>query len=70
MQQISLLPVLTIARRPLTPPQVTPYSHDERRMINFEVGLVKPNNDPEIKKTKWVFDPHFDPALQFNIGRA
>ena len=59
-----------MARQPKTPPQVTPYSHDDRRVMNPEVGLVKPSNDPEIKKTKWAFDPHLDPVLQFDIGRA
>ena len=59
-----------MARQPKSPPQVTPYSHDDRRVMNPEVGLVKPSNDPEIKKTKWAFDPHLDPALQFDIGRA
>ena len=59
-----------MARQPKTPPQVTPYSHDDRRVMNPEVGLVKPSNDPETKKTTWAFDPHLDPALQFDIGRA
>lgn len=59
-----------MARQPLTPPQVVPYAHDDRRVLNPEVGLVKPSNDPEIPKTRWAFDPHLDPALQFDSGRA
>lgn len=59
-----------MARQSMTPPQVAPYVHDDRRVLNPEVGLVKPSNDPEIAKTKWAYDPHLDPALQFDMGRA
>ncbi len=59
-----------MARAPKTPPQVTNYTHDDRRVMNPEVGLVKPDNDPEARKTKWAYDPHIDPALQFDMGRA
>lgn len=59
-----------MAKSPKSPPQVTNYTHDDRRVMNPEVGLVKPDNDPDTEKTIWAFDPHLDPALQFDTGRA
>ncbi|WP_253746713.1 MULTISPECIES: site-specific DNA-methyltransferase [unclassified Ruegeria] len=38
--------------------------------MNPEVGLVKPENDPEVGKTAWSYDPHLSPELQFDVGRA
>lgn len=32
--------------------------------------MVTPATDPEAGKTRWAFDPHLDPALQFDPGRA
>lgn len=32
--------------------------------------MVDPDTDPVQPKTKWAYDPHVDPALQFDIGRA
>ena len=46
------------------------YRHGERRTNNPEVGLVKPENDPYQPKTEWAYDPHIDPALQFDVGRS
>ncbi len=46
------------------------YQHDQRRTNNPEVGMVDPDSDPEAGKTRWAYDPHIDPALQFDIGRA
>jgi hypothetical protein len=37
---------------------------------NPEVGMVHPENDPEQPKTTWTYDPHIDPALQFDSARA
>jgi adenine-specific DNA-methyltransferase len=42
---------------------------------NPEVGMVTPDSDPEGGKTRWqhtqhLYDPHLDPALQFDSGRA
>jgi adenine-specific DNA-methyltransferase len=59
-----------LAKSPASTPTVQPYTHDDRRVMNPEVGLVKPSNDPDSTKTKWAYDPHLDPALQFDIGRA
>jgi adenine-specific DNA-methyltransferase len=31
---------------------------------------VDPDTDPAQPKTTWAYDPHIDPALQFDVGRA
>jgi len=50
--------------------KVTSYRHKDRRINNPEVGLVTPDDDPAQPQTVWAYDPHIDPALQFDIGRA
>jgi adenine-specific DNA-methyltransferase len=50
--------------------QVLSYRHGDRRKNNPEVGMVDPDTDPEQPKTTWAYDPHIDPALGFDIGRA
>ena len=32
--------------------------------------MVKPENDPDEGTTRWCYDPHIEPALQFDFGRA
>lgn len=51
-------------------PQVLAYRHADRRKNNPEVGLVNEASDPEQAKTPWAYDPHLDPALQFDSSRA
>lgn len=51
-------------------PQVLSYRHPDRRKNNPEVGLVNEASDPEQPKTVWAYDPHLDPALQFDSARA
>ena len=51
-------------------PQVLAYRHPDRRKNNPEVGLVSEASDPEQPKTAWAYDPHLDPALQFDSARA
>jgi len=51
-------------------PQVLAYRHPDRRKNNPEVGLVNEASDPEQAKTPWAYDPHLDPALQFDSARA
>ena len=46
------------------------YRHTERRKNNPHVGLVNPETDPEVDATEWAYDPHIDPALQFDVSRA
>lgn len=50
--------------------KVLPYRHDEKRKNNPEVGMVKPENDPDEGKTVYQYDPHLDPALNFDSQRA
>lgn len=50
--------------------KVIAYQHDQKRKNNPDVGVVTPDNDPEQPKTRWAYDPHIDPALQFDVGRA
>ncbi|GKT01584.1 site-specific DNA-methyltransferase [Acidovorax sp. SUPP3434] len=50
--------------------QVLAYRHPDRRKNNPEVGLVNTESDPEQPKTRWAYDPHLDPTLQFDTARA
>lgn len=50
--------------------QVIAYRHDQKRKNNPDVGVVTPETDPEQPRTAWAWDPHIDPALQFDVGRA
>jgi adenine-specific DNA-methyltransferase len=50
--------------------EVISYRHADKRTNNPEVGMVDPDSDPDEGKTRWAYDPHIDPALQFDIGRA
>jgi len=50
--------------------RVIAYRHKATRTNNPDVGVVTPDNDPEQPKTIWAYDPHIDPALQFDVGRA
>lgn len=58
------------SRRGADDPKVIAYRHKEKRKNNPDVGVVTPDNDPEQPRTRWAYDPHIDPALQFDIGRA
>lgn len=55
---------------PQAEPQVISYRHPDRRRNNPEVGLVNTQTDPEQPRTRWAYDPHLDPALQFDSARA
>jgi adenine-specific DNA-methyltransferase len=46
------------------------YRHLDRRKNNPEVGVVNTITDPAQPQTSWAFDPHLDPSLQFDSGRA
>jgi len=50
--------------------KVIAYQHEQKRRNNPDVGVVTPETDPEQPKTTWSYDPHIDPALQFDVGRA
>ncbi len=50
--------------------QILSYRHPNKRVNNPDVGLVNPETDPAQPKTAWAYDPHLDPALQFDVRRA
>ena len=50
--------------------QIISYRHLDRRKNNPEVGVVNASTDPDAPKTVWNYDPHLDPALQFDSCRA
>ena len=50
--------------------QIISYRHQDKRKNNPEAGIVTPATDPEADKTRWSFDPHLDPALQFDSQRG
>jgi adenine-specific DNA-methyltransferase len=49
---------------------IVSYRHSQTRKANPEVGLVDPDTDPLQPRTTWAYDPHLDPTLQFDVGRA
>jgi adenine-specific DNA-methyltransferase len=56
-----------------TPPDTSPvvsYRHRDQRKNNPDVGTVGATTDPEQPRTRWAYDPHLDPALQFDVGRG
>jgi len=57
------------ARRVEDSAKVIAYQHDQKRKNNPDVGVVTPDNDPGQPRTRWAYDPHVDPALQFDVGR-
>ena len=58
------------ATTPASAAQIISYRHPDKRKNNPEVGMVTPDTDPEAGKTRWAYDPHIDPDLQFDPQRA
>lgn len=56
--------------KPSEETQVISYRHQDKRKNNPEVGMVTPATDPDAGKTKWAYDPHLDPTLNFDPQRA
>ena len=50
--------------------KLTAYQHNDKRKNNPPVGLVTPETDSIEVKQQWRYDPHIDPALQFDSSRA
>ena len=50
--------------------KLTAYQHNDKRKNNPPVGLVTPETDGIEEKQAWRYDPHIDPALQFDSSRA
>lgn len=52
------------------PAQIISYRHPDKRVNNPEVGMVNTATDPHEGKNHWAYDPHIDPALQFDPQRG
>jgi adenine-specific DNA-methyltransferase len=51
--------------------QVEQYDHRKAKHINNPpVGLVTPETDGDAGKKTYAYDPHPDPALQFDSHRS
>ncbi|CAN5379363.1 site-specific DNA-methyltransferase [soil metagenome] len=50
--------------------ELTHYSHPQKRKNNPEVGMVNAAVDPDQPSQHWAYDPHIDPALQFDTQRS
>ncbi len=50
--------------------EVASYRHSDKRVNNPDVGMVTPQTDRDEKPTRWAYDPHLAPELQFDIGRS
>jgi adenine-specific DNA-methyltransferase len=56
--------------RPGDTTQVLSYRHGDKRRNNPHVGMVDTVSDGVEEETRWAYDPHIDPALQFDSARA
>jgi adenine-specific DNA-methyltransferase len=50
--------------------EILSYRHGETRVNNPEVGMVHAGTDPDGARTRWAYDPHLDPVLNFDSARA
>ena len=57
-------------RKSNEPTEVLSYRHGETRVNNPEVGMVHADTDPDGEKTRWAYDPHLDPVLNFDSARG
>ncbi|RMD68018.1 MAG: site-specific DNA-methyltransferase [Gammaproteobacteria bacterium] len=49
---------------------ITSYRHTDKRVNNPPVGMVTPETDRAEKPTRWAYDPHIAPELQFDVRRS
>lgn len=63
-------PKRRVARKSDEPVQVLSYRHRDTRVNNPEVGMVHADTDPDGERTKWAYDPHLDPVLNFDSARG
>ena len=52
------------------PPEVLSYRYDDKRTNNPHVGMVDTYSDGVEAQKTWQYDPHIDPALNFDSHRA
>lgn len=50
--------------------QILSYRYSDRRKNNPHVGMVDTASDGVEEESVWSYDPHIDPALNFDVGRA
>ena len=50
--------------------EVISYRYSDKRKNNPHVGMVDTASDGVEEHTRWSYDPHIDPALQFDVGRV
>ena len=50
--------------------QILSYRYGDKRKNNPHVGMVDTASDSEESETRWAYDPHIDPALNFDPARA
>jgi adenine-specific DNA-methyltransferase len=50
--------------------QILSYRFGDKRKNNPHVGMVDTASDGVESETRWAYDPHIDPALQFDSQRA
>ncbi len=50
--------------------EVLSYRHDEKRVNNPHVGMVDTYSDGVEEEKEWYYDPHLDPALNFDSSRS
>lgn len=50
--------------------EVISYRYSDKRKNNPHVGMVDTASDGDEAHTAWSYDPHIDPALQFDVSRA
>jgi adenine-specific DNA-methyltransferase len=50
--------------------EILSYRYDEKRPNNPHVGMVNAASDGVEETAEWAYDPHIDPALQFDPSRA
>jgi adenine-specific DNA-methyltransferase len=46
--------------------QILSYRYGDKRKNNPHVGMVDTASDGEESETRWAYDPHIDPALNFD----
>ena len=76
--ELGLTPARARGVKPPTGPRANPnddkqvlsYRHDGKRKNNPHVGMVDTTSDGEESETHWAYDPHIDPALNFDSARA
>lgn len=60
----------TSRKKPGGTAEVLSYRYDDKRTNNPHVGMVDTHSDGVEEQKTWAYDPHIDPALNFDSSRA